>query len=548
MPWLLRGVRPITRATALRDVLAGVTLAAMNVPQALGYTRIAGMPVITGLYTLLLPMLAFALLGSSRYLVVAADSATAAILAGGLLHMAPAESERYVALAGIVALLTAGYLLLARAFKLGFLADFLSQTVLVGFLTGVGVQVGIAVSGEMLGIAVRGESTLAQLVQLLRQIGQTHADTLAVSAAVVGIVLACRRFAPRVPGPLLAVAGAIVASAALDFPARGIHVIGPLAGGLPRLALPPLEWTEWIALLPVAASCFLMIVAQSAATARAYATRHRQALDENADLVGLSAANAAAALTGAFVVNGSPTQTAMVERSGGSSQLAQIATVVLVALVLLALTGPLEHLPQCVLGAIVFTIAVGLVDVRGLSAIRRESPGEYRLALATAATVVAIGVEEGILLAMALSLLRHVNHSYRPHTAVLTKDAAGHWLPVPARPGARSGDGLVIYRFGAALFYANARHFAEEVRALIQGPRVRWLVVEAGAITNVDYSAARTLCDLLDDLDRAGVTLALAHVEPELRADLDRHGLSARIGETRFFPSLHEGLAQISRR
>lgn len=547
LPWLLRGVRPLRRDSVLRDVFAGFTLAAMNVPQALGYTRIAGMPVVTGLYTLLLPMLAFALLGSSRYLVVAADSATAAILAGGLVHLAPAASERYVALAGIVALLTAGYLLLARAFKLGFLADFLSQTVLVGFLTGVGVQVGIAVSGEMLGIAVRSDSSLGQLGQILREIRQTHPDTLAVSAMVVAIVLACRRFAPRVPGPLIAVVGAIVASAAFDFAARGIRVIGPLAGGLPKLALPPLAWSELIALLPIAASCFLMIVAQSAATARAYATRHREELDENADLVGLSAANAAAALTGTFVVNGSPTQTAMVERSGGSSQLAQIATAGLVALVLLALTGPLEYLPQCVLGAIVFTIAVGLVDVRGLAGIRRESPGEYRLALATAATVVVIGVEEGILLAMALSLLRHVNHSYHPHTAVLVKDDAGHWQPVPAEPGARSGDGLVIYRFGAALFYANARHFAEEVRALLTGPRVRWLVVDAGAITNVDYSAARTLCDLHSDLVAAGVNLGLAHVEPELREDLDRHGLTARIGETRFFPTLHEGLAQIAR-
>jgi sulfate permease, SulP family len=199
--------------------------------------------------------------------------------------------------------------------------------------------------------------------------------------------------------------------AAFDFSGHGITVIRPVAGGLPRIGLPDVTWGEIPPLLPVAASCFLMIVAQSAATARAYASRHRQTLDEDTDLVGLSAANAAAALSGTFVVNGSPTQTAMVERSGGRSQLAHLATAAVVAFVLLFLTGPLHYLPLCVLGAIVLTIAVELVDVRGLRNIQRESPGEFRLALVTAAAVVVIGVEQGILLAMVLSLLRHVRHS-----------------------------------------------------------------------------------------------------------------------------------------
>jgi len=244
------------------------------------------------------------------------------------------------------------------------------------------------------------------------------------------------------------VVGAVAASAAFDFSRHGIAVIGPVPGGLPYLRLPDVGWGDVRVLLPVAASCFLMIVAQSAATARVYATRHRQALDEDADLVGLSAANAVAALSGTFVVNGSPTQTAMVEGSGGRSQLAHLATAAVVAVVLLVLTGPLQYHPQCVLGALVFTIAVGLIDVRGLRDIARESRGEFVLALATAAVVVLVGVEEGILLAMVLSLLRHVRHSYRPHTAVLVEDKSGPWRQIPAVPGARSGPGLVIYRFG----------------------------------------------------------------------------------------------------
>jgi sulfate permease, SulP family len=544
---IFQGIRPVSRAGAVRDILAGFTLAAMNIPQALGYTKIAGMPVITGLYTLLLPLVVFATFGSSRYLVVAADSATAAILADALSHMAPVASAHYVALAGLVALLTAGCLLLARLFKLGFLADFLSQTVLVGFLTGVGFQVGIAVLGEMLGVPVDSRRTVEQFAQVVRGLPEAHVPTICISAAVVAVVLIFRGRAPRLPGPLFAVVGAVAASAAFDFSGRGITVIGPVAGGLPPLGVSDVSWGEALALLPVAGSCFLMIIAQSAATARAYASRHHEMLDENADIAGLSAANAAAALSGTFVVNGSPTQTAMVESAGGRSQLAQLATAGVVAFVLLFLTGPLQYLPRCVLGAIVFTIAVGLVDLRGLRDIGRESPGELRLALTTAAVVVVVGVEQGILLAMVLSLLRHVRHSYRPHTAVLVEDTAGHRRPMPAIPGALSEPGLVIFQFGADLFYANAGRFAEDIRALVeQAPTpVNWLVVEASAITSIDYSAARVLRSLQDDLIRDGIVMVLAHAQPSLRSDLDRHRLTDVIGADHVFDSLHEALAAI---
>jgi len=541
---LFEAIRPISRATLLRDALSGLTLAAMNVPQALGYTKIAGTPVVTGLYTLLLPLVAFAAFGSSRYLVVAADSATAAILAGALSHMAPVASEQYVALAAFVALLAAGCLLLARLFKLGFLADFLSQTVLVGFLTGVGFQVGIAVLGEMLGVPVHSRRTVEQLTQVLRSLSDVHAPTLSISAIVVAAILILHHLAPRWPGPLFAVIGAVSASAAFNFSAQGITVIGPVAAGLPRLGVPNVSWREALPLLPVAGSCFLMIIAQSAATARAYASRHHETLDANADIVGLSAANAAAALSGAFVVNGSPTQTSMVESSGGRSQIAHLATAGVVALVLLFLTGPLQYLPRCVLGAIVFTIAVGLVDVRGLRDILRESPGEFQLALATAAAVVVISVEQGILLAMVLSLLRHVLHSYRPHTAVLVEDGAGQWRPTAAVPGALSGPGVVVFQFGADLFYANAGRFAASVQGLIDGAPtpVKWLVVDAGAITNVDYSAARVLSVLHNDLTRNGVTVALVHAQASMLVDLERHRLIDVIGRQHVFGTLHEAL------
>jgi len=527
--------------------MAGLTLAAMNIPQALGYTRIAGTPVVTGLYTLLVPPVAFAAFGSSRYLVVAADSATAAILAGGLAGRAPAASAKYVALAALVALLTGGWLMLARLLKLGFLAEFLSQTVLVGFLTGVGFQVGIAVLGQMLGVAVHSHSTLGQLSEIFRSLHQVSLPSFGISLAVVGWILSLHYFAPKTPGPLIAVAAAIVASRVLDFASHGISIIGSVPGGLPALGLSDVTWRDAGALVPVAGSCLVMIVAQSAATARAYAVRHHQQLDENGDLAGLSAANLAAGLSGAFVVNGSPTQTAMVESSGGQSQVAHLAMSSVVALVLLFLTGPLQFLPQCVLGSVVFTIAVRLIDLRSLRGIRRESPGEYGLALTTAVVVVVLGVEPGILLAMALSLLRIVHHSYHPHTALLVIGDRGEWRLIPAVPGRMTEPGLAVYRFGAPLFYYNASRFATEILELVGPPPspVHCLVVDAGPVTKVDYTAARTVRQLKEDLRRRGTLLAFAHVQSDLRADLDRHHLTEVIGPEMLFDTLHDALATI---
>jgi len=531
----------------LRDVFAGLTLAFMNIPQVLGYARIAGMPLVTGLYTALMPPVAFALFGSSRHLVVAADSATAVIFSSSLSHMAAPGGEKYVAMVGMVALLTAGLLFLAWIFKLGFLADFLSRTVLVGFLTGVGVQVAMAMLGDMLGVAVRSHGTLAQAWEILQDLPKSNLPTLALSALVTGGILLGRQFLPHVPLPLVAVAGTIAASAAFGFAAQGIAVIGPVPGGLPAIGLPDVSWREALALLPVAASCFVMIVAQSAATSRAFALQYHERVDEDLDILGLAAANAAAAASGTFVVNGSPTQTAMADRAGARSQIAQLAFAAVVLLVLLFLTAPLQYLPRCVLASIVLTIAAGMVDVTGLRDIRRESPGEFYLAIVTAVAVVAIGVEQGILLAIALSLFRHVYHSYSPHTIMLAPNASGRWVPVAATPGQETEPGLIIYRFNSDLFYANANRFTGEVRGLVEGAptRVRCLIVDAGAITDIDYSAAQSIRDLLDDLSEKGVDVVFARVSPYLRSDMDRHGITAAIGEARIFSTLHEAIAAV---
>jgi MFS superfamily sulfate permease-like transporter len=544
---ILEGLLPLKPRDALKDAAAGLTLASMNVPQVLGYTRIAETPVVTGLYTVLLPLVGFALFGSSRHLVVAADSATAAIFSSSLSRMAPAASEKYMALVGMLTLLTALLLLLARVFKLGFLADFLSRTALVGFLTGVGIQVGVAMLPYMLGITVESHRTVIQFWDVLRGLPHLNPLALALSVVVAAAILLGRRFAPHFPMSLVVVVGMIAASAGFDFAGHGVATIGPVPGGLPSLRWPDVTWDETLALLPVAASCFVMIIAQSAATSRVYALRHKERVDEDANILGLAAANAGAALTGAFVVNGSPTQTAMADNAGARSQFAQLVFAALVVVVLVALTGPLQFLPHCVLASVVFTIAIGMVDVKGLKAISRESAGELRLALFAAAAVPCIGVEQGILLAIALSLVRHVRHSYRPHITMLAPNALGHWEPTQASPGMETAHGLIVYRFGADLFYANADRFADEARELIaKAPSpARHFVIDAGAITNIDYSAAGTFRDLLAEIREKRIDVVMGRVGAGLRSDLERHGIVVALGAENVFPTLHQALEHV---
>jgi SulP family sulfate permease len=537
---LLQGLLPLHKTRLGPDIMAGITLAALGIPEVMGYTKIIGTPVITGLYTLLLPVVVFALFGSSRHLVVSADSATAAIVAAGLASLSfAANTSKYVALTSLVGLVAAGTLLLARILRLGFLADFLSRTVLVGFLSGVGVQVALGQLHGMLGIEKGGHGSIPQLLFTFQHLPQTKLTSLLIALAVVGVMVGCKMFAPRFPGALLAVIGMIAASAFFHWGDQGVRVVGAVPSGLPRLGLPDVTWSDVILVLPITLSCFIVILAQSAATSRAYALRYRDRFSQDADLVGLALANAAAGCSSTFVVNGSPTKTAMVDSAGGRSQWSHLTTATVVLLVILFLTRPLSFLPEAVLAAIVFLIGVKLVDLRGLSEIRRERPTEFAVALVTAATVVVLGVKEGIILAVVLSLLQHVRQSYRPHTAVILHDVADHWRMEDAVPGRMTKPGLVIFWFGADLYYANADFFSRQVRSLVEeSPSpVRWLVIDATAITGIDFSAGRAVAELQQDLAKAGVVLAVVFVPVSHDVSLEQMGLKDLIGANRIFDS-----------
>jgi len=540
--WVLGGLLPIDRSHVTADMLAGITLAAVSIPVALGYAKIAGMPVVTGLYTLLIPMAVFAVLGSSRHLVVGPDSATAAIVGGALAGHAAVGSPSYVRLAGLAALLAGGLLLLARLARLGFLANFLSRTVLVGFLTGVGIRVAAGQLPDMLGVTVPGKGVLPWLLDVARTLPQAHAADVAVSAGVVAIVLAARAFSRRIPGLLIAVIAAIVVSWAADLAGRGVAVLGPVPRGLPSLGLPALGWHDTALLVGTALSMCVVILAQSAATSRAYAEKYKEAVRQDTDLVGLGAANVAAALSGAFVVNGSPTQTQVADSAGGRSQLAPLTTSAVVLVVLLLLTGPLASLPLAALAAIVFLIAIGLIDVGGMRRILASRRFEFAIALLTAAAVVTLGVEEGIALAVAASIIDHLRHTSHPLNRVLVKSPAGYWQPAPVQPGARTEDGLAVYRFGTNLYYANAHHLIDDLTVLASGSPPRWIIFDAAAIGDIDYTAAAALTRTIEDLRTRNIRFVISNALPPVRKQLDRYGISDALGPGAYYGTADEAL------
>ncbi len=541
---LFQGVLPLRPSTIGNDIVAGVVLAALGIPEVMGYTKIAGTPIATGLYTLILPALVFAILGSSRHLVVAADSATAAILAAGLSELAQTNSPQYLALAEWVAILAAGLLFLARLFRLGFLADFLSRTVLIGFLTGVGIQVAIGQLGGLLDLTAGGHEPIQQIVNILKGLPHINLLTLSISITALIAILLSNKLVPKFPGALLAVIGAIIASWLFDFTGHGVAVVGSIPSGLPSFGLPAVSLNKIPQVFSIALSCCIVIIAQSAATSRAYAFRYNEGFQENTDLEGLAAANLAAGLTGTFVVNGSPTKTEIVDSAGGRSQVSQLTTVAVVLIVILFLTRPISYLPNAVLSAIVFLIGLKLIDIQGMRAIFKTHRDEFYLAVVTAATVVFVGVKEGIILAVILSLILHVRHSYRPHSAIIIPNESRLWQPIPVRLGTVSAPGVIIYRFSRDLFYANATFFSEEIQNLVKSAEspVKWFILEARAITEIDYSASLTFRDLVKELTLRKVAFIVSGLSPDVREQFDRDGLTDLIGSNRFFNHLEEAL------
>ena len=356
------------------------------------------------------------------------------------------------------------------------------------------------------------------------------------------IIVASRKISKKIPGALIAVIGAIIASWALNLESYRIQVLGQVPSGLPRIGLPdlPLDWVLVQKLLPTAFAMFVVILAQSAATSRAYAARNNESFDENVDLVGLAMANIGAGLSGTFVVNGSPTKTQMVESAGGHSQLSQLTTSFIVLMVLLFLTGPLAYMPGAVLAAVVFLIGMELVDIREMRKIYGERPWEFWVALITAAVVVFVGVEQSILLAIVLSLVVHTRHGYRPNNMLLVQDKTQGWRLQPVSAPEQAMPGLMIYRFMHNMYYANIQVLSEQVVNLARGanPPLSWFCIDLAAVNDVDFTAAETLRTLHGILAGQGIRLVFSEVIEEVQAEFDRSNLTELFGRDALFSSL----------
>jgi len=457
------------------------------------------------------------------------------------------RTNEWLTYCGAIALITGVMLFIARLLRLGFIGDFLPASVLIGFLAGVGVQVLSGQLPAMLGISKGSGNWFEQQWHTLTSLGSIQWETFGFAAGTLIIIVGFKRFLPRVPGAIVAVVLSIAISAAIKASAHGVDVVGSVTGGFPPVGAPQgVAWSANISgMSAIAFSYLVLIVAQSAATSRSFAMKHGDPVDVNRDIIGLGAANITAALTGTFVVNGSPTKTQILDSQKGKTQVANLTMSVIVLLVVLFFTGLLTDMPKATLGAIVFLIGIDLIDIGGLKRIRSRRMDEFVIAIMTAIVVCAVGVEQGIILAIVVSLLELIRRQYKPKDYLITLGSDGKPAYLDATPGSQSTPGLLVFRYDAELFYANANRFVDNIHSLIETAPdpVRWLVLDAGSLTDVDYSAGLSLSGLIDFTDARGITFALARPDALLLDTLDKYGLKERIDQEHIFGNLTDAYA-----
>jgi len=543
--WLpgLRAVREYQRAWLPNDLVAGVVLTALLVPVGMGYAQAAGLPPITGLYATIVPLVAYAIFGPSRVMVLGPDSSLAAVIAAIVLPLAGRDPARAVALAGMLAILTGVVILVAGIARLGFVTELLSRPVQLGYLYGIAVTIVVGQLPKLFGFSIDGRGLLPEVRDFVQGLARGRANGAALAVGLTGIVviLGARRLWPRVPGVILAVGIGIAAVVAFDLTDRGVQVIGVLPRGLPSPAIPDVRLDDLPLLLSGAMGIALVTVADTSVLSQSLAARRGEMVDANQELVALGAANLAAGAFQGFPISGSASRTPVAIAAGARTQLTPLVGAVTIAVLLVVAPGALRNLPQPILGAVVITAAMGLVDpaaVRFLYQVRRS---EFVLWLAAFVGVALLGVLLGILAAIVLSLGDFIRRARRPHDAVLGReDELKGYHDLERHPNARLVPGLLLYRFDAPLFFANAGFFRRRIRGLLAAttPRVRWVVVAAEPITDVDTSAAAILGELLAELRRQGVTLAFAELKGPVKDRLRRYGLYDQVGDDRFFPTV----------
>ena len=506
-----------------RDVTAGILVVAIAIPLSMGMAEVAGMPPIAGLYSCVLPLIAYALFGSSRQLVIALDASTAAMVALAVAPIAGGDAARYAALAGLLALLVGLVLILAGWARLGVAANLLSRPVLLGYQAGLAIVVIVSQLPRLLGVTVRADDTLHRAIETVTGLGQTSLPTFVVGALCLALVTVASAWRLGAPAALVAVVGATVAVAILPSALGTVQVLGELPGGIPPLHVPSVTSADVWALLPVSAVIALLAAADTIVSSRAFAQRNGYDVDANRDLIGLGTANLASGLSGGITTSASAARTAVVEMVGGRSQLASVAAAGAMVIVLLFLTRPLETVPTAALAAVVIGAVLRLVEVRSLRALWRIRRSEFLIALTTAFCAVVFGLLEGIVIGVALTLVdfgvrRVRRRRYAP--GLRDERKAGALAPAVGSPTAP------VYRFTGALYFANALRFRDGALRFIEStPRARRLIVDATAIPDVDATAAQMLADLVDELEHRGMALVLVGLAPSVRQVLSRAAL-----------------------
>lgn len=541
-------LRSYQRAWLPRDLAAGLVLAAILVPVGMGYAEAAGLPAIYGLYATIFPLLAYAIFGPSRILVLGPDSSLAAIIAATIVPLAAGNPDTLVALAGMLALITGALCILAGLAHFGFITDLLSKPIRIGYLNGIALTVLVGQLPKLLGFSSSGDNLIQEAASLVQGVAQglTNPVTLAIGLACLAIILLLKRFMPKVPGVLVAVIGATVVVGALNLAATaGVSVVGPLPQGLPSFAVPRVPLEDMGTLLLGAVAITLVSFADTSVLSRTFALRGGYQVDQNQEIIALGAANVASGLFQGFSISSSSSRTPVAEQAGAKTQLTGVVGALTVAALLIFAPALLQNLPNAALGAVVIAACISLVDIAGVVRLYRLRRAEFVFSMVCFLGVALIGVIQGIVLAIVLALLDFVWRAWRPYDAVLGREEGiAGFVDVSRHPNATQIPGLLLYRWTAPLFFANADLFSEQVREAIGSATtpVRWIVITAEPVTDIDITAADILSKLDDDLQLAGIELSFAEMKGPVKDRLKQYGLFSKLGDHLFFRTLDEAV------
>lgn len=537
---LLKNLKP---ETVRGEMVAAVTVFAILVPSAMAYGDLAGVTPVAGLYVALGAMVGYALFGTSKQLVMGPEATTAILTATAVTPLAGGDPSRYAAFAAVAALLVGAFSIIGGIVRLGFITDFLSKPILVGYIAGTTLIVIASQLGKMFGISLESRDFFRQIFELLSRLDETHYLTLAIGLVSMAALIIIRRVNRALPGPLVVVILAILGSVFFDLPARGVDVVGAVPPGLPRVEIPAVTLSEVFSLIPAGFALTILIFADEILTARVFAVKHEQKIIANQEFFAIGAANIAAGLLQGFPAATSSSRTVVSDQMGGKTQLVGLIAAALTVVFLLFFTPLLAPLPTVVLGAIIIVAAAGLLDIDSFVFLRKVRRVEFWLAVVTLLGVLTVGILQGILVAVTLSLVNVILRISRPHDAVLDDVDASGGVVYRELTDAQSGPaepGLIVYRFDAPLVFANASYFSDRLMALVDkaGGDLKCVIFDAEAVTDFDSTAAETLQNLEHDLERRGVDLWIARANEPLRDLLRVTGLTERIGEANIYPSV----------